>query len=250
MKAICIIPSRIQSTRLPRKPLLPINGKPMIQWVYENAKLCAHFSEVIVATDSLEIETLITHIGGKAILTDPHIATGSDRVATIAPLYPNADIIVNLQGDEPFLKAAMMDKLLTPYLQGLTPEAATLAFPLAFEKYNDPAIVKVILNLKNHALYFSRSPIPYYRTEHKAPVYHHMGIYAFRRDFLLQYTHLAQTPLEKTESLEQLRILEHGYSIYVSITQEKTLEVNTEEEYIKANQLALHFQKNLSDYPC
>ena len=237
MKILCIIPSRIQSTRLPRKPLLPIQGKPMIQWVYENAARTPILHDVIVATDSLEISELITQIGGKAILTDPNIPTGTDRVAHVAENMLDADVIINLQGDEPFIKPSMLHTLVSPYLEGDNPEMTTLAFPLDKEHYNNPGAVKVVTDLKSNALYFSRAPIPYYRSENKSTsVYHHMGLYAFRRDFLMRYKNLPQTPLEQIENLEQLRALEHGYQIRVCISNEKTLEINTPEEYDYAQQ--------------
>lgn len=234
MNILCIIPSRLQSTRLPRKPLLPIQGKPMVQWVYENAKRCSILSNVIVATDSEEIATVIRDIDGQVMLTNPDLPTGSERVAEVAKQFPDADIIINLQGDEPFIKPSMLEKLIAPYLAGEQPEMTTVAYPLAENKHHDPGAVKVITDLQGNALYFSRSPIPFYRTQTSAPVYHHMGLYAFKRDFLMLYPTLPQTPLEKAESLEQLRALEHGYRIRVCLTEEKTLEINTPEEYEQA----------------
>ncbi|MHB1220469.1 MAG: 3-deoxy-manno-octulosonate cytidylyltransferase [Gammaproteobacteria bacterium] len=232
MKILCVIPSRIRSTRLPRKPLLPIQGKPMVQWTYENAKRCDLLSDVIVATDCDEIADVITDIGGKVVLTDPDLPTGSERVAAVAELYPDVDVVINLQGDEPFIKPNMLRQLVAPYLAGETPEMTTLAFPLdKANKLNDPGAVKVITDLQGNAIYFSRAPIPYFREEGPAPVYHHMGLYAFRRDFLMHYKTLAQTPLEKVELLEQLRVLENGYKIRVCLTEERTLEINTPEEY-------------------
>lgn len=187
MNILCVIPSRISSTRLPRKPLLPIQGKPMIQWVYENAKRCDVLSDVVVATDSDEIAQVIQSIGGKVMMTDPNIPTGSERAAAIAEQFPEMDVIINLQGDEPFVKPIMLKQLVAPYLAGETPEMTTLAYPLSTGEENNPGIVKVITDLQSNGIYFSRSPIPYYRTEQRAPVYHHMGLYAFRRDFLLYY---------------------------------------------------------------
>lgn len=243
MKILCVIPSRIRSTRLPRKPLLPIQGKPMIQWTYENAARCSLLSDVIVATDNDEIANVITDIGGNVVMTDPDLPTGSERVAAVAQDYPDMDVIINLQGDEPFIKPSMLEQLVAPYLAGETPEMTTLAYPLEKDKYTSPGSVKVITDLKGNALYFSRAPIPYYRVEENAPVYNHMGLYAFRRDFLLTYAKLAPTPLEKTELLEQLRVLENGYKIRVCLTQEKTLEINTPEEYEQAQ----HFVYNRQD---
>ncbi|OGT46895.1 MAG: 3-deoxy-D-manno-octulosonate cytidylyltransferase [Gammaproteobacteria bacterium RIFCSPHIGHO2_12_FULL_41_20] len=236
MKILCVIPSRIHSTRLPRKPLLPIQGKPMIQWAYENAKRCPILTDVIVATDSEEVARVVTDIGGKVAMTDPLLPTGSDRVAAIAEHYPDMDVVINLQGDEPFVKPAMLQQLITPYMMGESPEMTTLATPLDHNLHHEPGVVKVIVNLHGDALYFSRAPIPYFRTQFFAPVYHHMGVYAFRRDFLLHYRKLPATPLEKSESLEQLRVLEHGYKIRVCLTEGKTLEINTPEEYERAQE--------------
>jgi len=225
------------STRIQRKPLLSIQGKPMIQWVYENASRCKVLTDIVVATDHEEIAAVIHQIGGKTAMTNPALATGSDRVAAVAEQYPEMDIIINLQGDEPFIRPRMLEQLVAPYLAGESPEMTTLAYPLEMKtEYTDPGAVKVITDLKGHALYFSRSPIPYFRTQESAPVYHHIGLYAFRRDFLMTYKTLLQTPLEKAESLEQLRALEHGYKIRVCLTEERTLEINTPEEYELAQQ--------------
>jgi 3-deoxy-manno-octulosonate cytidylyltransferase (CMP-KDO synthetase) len=235
MKILCVIPSRIGSTRMPRKPLLPIQGKPMIQWVYENASRCKALSKVIVATDSTEIAAVIHQIGGHVEMTDPMIPTGSDRAAAVAAKYPEMDVIINLQGDEPFVKPQMLEELIAPYLRGETPAMTTLAYPLKKGEETNPGVVKVITDVEGNAIYFSRSPIPYFRENvDSVPVYHHVGLYAFRRDFLLHYTTLTDTPLQKAESLEQLRALEHGFKIRVCLTEERTLEINTPEEYEQA----------------
>lgn len=239
MKTLCVIPSRIASTRLARKPLLPIQGKPMVQWTYENARRCPALTKIIVATDSHEIAEVIQSCGGDVMMTDPALATGSDRVAYVAQHFPDMDVVINLQGDEPFIKPLMLEQLINPYLQGENPDMATLAHPITSpEVFSNPGFVKVIVDTQGYAMYFSRAAIPYFRTETQAPVFHHMGLYAYRREFLLHYTTLSQTPLELTESLEQLRAMEHGYKIRVSLTEEKTLEINTPEEY----QLAQQFQ--------
>lgn len=206
----------------------------MIQWTYENASRCKILSDVIVATDSDEIADIIMRVGGKVAMTDSDLSTGSERVAAVAQQYPDVDVVINLQGDEPFIKPTMLEQLISPYLAGEMPDMTTLAFPLVPEKYHSPETVKVITDLKSNAIYFSRSPIPYYRTETHAPVYHHMGLYAFRRDFLMRYRTLPQTPLEKTELLEQLRVLENGYKIRVCLTEENTLEINTPADYEQA----------------
>lgn len=238
-KILCVIPSRIQSTRLPRKPLLNIQGKPMIQWVYENASFSPLLTKIVVATDSEEIAELITRLGGTAVMTDPALPTGSDRAAAVAANYPDMDVVINLQGDEPFVKPIMLKQLVEPYLAGLTPDMTTLAFPISDpEDMKNPGIVKVITDVHGDAMYFSRSPIPYYRQATDAPVYHHIGLYAFRWDFLQTYRNLAPTPLSTAESLEQLRALENGYKIRVCLTTEKTLEINTPEELAAAQNFA------------
>lgn len=238
LTTLCVIPSRLHSTRLPRKPLLSVQGKPMVQWVYERARLSPLLTHLVVATDSEEIAEIIRRVGGEVVMTDPAIESGSKRVASVAAHYPDVDVVINLQGDEPFIKPDMLQTLLTPYLNGEQPEMVTLASPLTKENYHDPGAVKVITDIHHNAIYFSRSPIPYYRTVGvTAPVYHHIGLYAFRRDFLLHYVTLPQTPLDKVESLEQLRVIEHGFHIRVLLTNEKTIEINTQEEY----EAAQHF---------
>lgn len=234
MKILCVIPSRIGSTRLKRKPLLPIKGKPMVQWVYENASRCDFIDHVVVATDSEEIAQVITEQGGVAMMTPPEVATGSDRVALVAQQFEDVDVVINLQGDEPFIQPTMLQKLVSPYLNGELPEMTTLAYPLEAEGFHSPGVVKVITDVNNNAIYFSRAPIPYFRHKINVPVYHHVGLYAFRRDFLMLYTNLVQTPLENAEALEQLRVLEHGYKIRVCVTDSKTLEINTLEEFERA----------------
>lgn len=237
MKILCVIPSRINSLRLPRKALLSIQGKPMVQRVYENASRCPIIDKVIVATDSDEIADVIKNCGGNVEMTDPNLPTGSDRVAAVAKKYSEMEIVINLQGDEPFIQPIMLEQLVTPYLNNDFPEMTTLAYKLDMAtEYHNPDYVNVITNQKGDAIYFSRSPIPYFTNgiKNNSSVYHHMGIYAFKRDFLLKYTKLPQTPLEIAESLEQLRALEHGYRIHVCITNEKTLEINKPEDLVKA----------------
>jgi 3-deoxy-manno-octulosonate cytidylyltransferase (CMP-KDO synthetase) len=214
-----------------------IQGKPMIQMVYENASKCKILSKVVVATNSDEIAAVVKNCGGNVLLTSSSLKTGSDRVAAVAEKYPDMDVVINLQGDEPFIKPKMLEQLVAPYLAGETPEMTTLAYRLDMQKeYHSPDFVKVITDLKGNALYFSRSPIPYLRNTSQTalPTYHHIGLYAYRHDFLLQYTKLPQTPLEIAEALEQLRTLEHGYKIRVCLTEEKTVEINSPEDLAQA----------------
>ncbi|MFI4955944.1 MAG: 3-deoxy-manno-octulosonate cytidylyltransferase [Gammaproteobacteria bacterium] len=229
---LCVIPARIGSTRLPRKPLADLGGKPMVQRTYEAACTCPAFAQVVVATDDNEIADVIRSCGGTVVMTDPAIQTGTDRVAYVASLYPDMDVVVNLQGDEPFVKSSMLMALVQPYLDGEKPGMTTLANPLDFKtQYHSPDVVKVIVDKHFNALYFSRAPIPFQRDIIiDLPVYHHQGMYAFTREFLNIFTTLPQTPLELSEKLEQLRVLEHGYPIRICITPEKTLEINTPEE--------------------
>lgn len=242
MKILCVIPSRMASTRLARKPLAQIQGKSMIQRVYEGAIGCPDITQVVVATDNNEIADIITGIGGHVEMTDPDIKTGSDRAAVVAQKYPDMDVVINLQGDQPFIKPVMLSELISPYLMGEKPDMTTLACPLDFATdYTDPNAVKVILDKKGNAIYFSRSPIPHFRNQDfsrakQTPTYYHIGLYAYRREFLNIYTHLEQTPCEIAESLEQLRVLENGYRIRVCLTKHKILEINTPEELLRAQQ--------------
>ena len=235
MKMMCVIPSRLRSTRLPQKALLPVQGIPMIQRTFENARRADIFEKVIVATDSEKIAEVIHAIGGETMMTPTHISNGSERVANVAEAHPDYEVVVNLQGDEPFVKPSMLKELVAPYLSGEMPVMTTLAYPLKKEKYKSAGAVKVVTDIHHNAIYFSRAPIPYFRTEECIPpVYNHIGLYAYTHTFLMHYQTLSPTPLELTESLEQLRVLENGFKIRVCLTHEMTLEINTPEEYEQA----------------
>ena len=235
---LAVIPARYQSQRFPGKPLVKIGDRPMVQWVYEAAKSCPSFSEVVVATDDLRIAECVQNFGGKVEMTRNDHHSGTDRVAEVAQRYPEAIAVANVQGDQPFVTSEMLTQLVTPYLRDEMPEMTTLAYPLNHEMhYQDPNAVKVLCDRHNYAIYFSRSPIPYYRNPGEAPVFHHLGLYAFRQDFLREYAQLMPTPLEHCEGLEQLRVIEHGYKIQVCHTQFATLEINTPEDLIQAQSL-------------
>ncbi len=238
-KVLCVIPARLNSTRLPRKALAIIGDKPMVQHTYEVAIQCEPIAQVVVATDSEEIAAVIENIGGIAEMTSSEIKTGSDRCAVVAERYPNMDVIINLQGDEPFMKPVMLSQLIEPFFSEQPPQMSTLAYPLEdMDEYHTPDIVKVICDVNGDAIYFSRSPIPYQRDpDVSLNLLHHMGLYAYSRDFLKTYTQLPQTPAEKAELLEQLRAIEHGYKIRVCKTEHKSLEVNTPEELERARGL-------------
>jgi len=240
MKTLCVIPARLASTRLPRKMLALIQGQPMIQRTYLNARECADFSRCVVATDSQEIADVIEAVGGEVIMTSAELETGSDRVAFVAKQYSDMEVVVNLQGDEPFITPNILSALLSPYHHGLSPDMATIAYPiLSEEEYRNPNVVKVICDQANYALYFSRSPIPYYRDMPDThPALHHVGLYAYKHSVLQTFSQLEQTPLEKVEKLEQLRALENGTKIYVTAINQRTLEINTPEELESAQGFA------------
>ncbi len=235
MKILAVIPARYRSQRFPGKPLAMIGDRPMVQWVYEAASSCPVFERVVVATDSEKIAECVDGFGGKVEMTRSDHPTGTDRVAEVAQRYPEMEAIANVQGDQPFVTAQMLAQLVSPYLRGESPEMTTLACPLDMDTgYADPHVVKVICDRVGRALYFSRAPIPYYRNSIEAPVFQHLGLYAFRRDFLTKYAQLTPTPLEQCEGLEQLRVLEHGFAIRVCQTEKAVLEINTPEDLAKA----------------
>ncbi|KAM3101360.1 MULTISPECIES: 3-deoxy-manno-octulosonate cytidylyltransferase [unclassified Phormidesmis] len=238
MKILAVIPARYASQRFPGKPLVLLDDRPMVQWIYEAASRCQAFSKVVVATDDQRIADCVRQFGGAVEMTSSHHQTGTDRVAEVAQRYDEMSVVVNVQGDQPFVTPEMLAQLVSPYLQGKTPDMTTLACPLDHEAgYTDPNTVKVVCDRHGRALYFSRAAIPHYRYAGTAPVFHHLGLYAFRRDFLATYAQLTPTPLEHCEALEQLRVLEHGYAIQVSQTERMILEINTPEDLVQAKRL-------------
>lgn len=233
MKVLCVIPARYASTRLPGKPLKDIEGKPMVVRVYERASKAKRVSETLVATDDQRIYDAVLAHGGKAQMTRADHPTGTDRLAEVAASRPDADLIVNVQGDEPLIDPGLIDQLAVCFEQDRELQMATVKTEIsdAAEQKN-PNNVKVVTDRDGYALYFSRSLLPYPRHD-GTPVYKHIGIYAYRRDFLLQYAKMPETPLEHAESLEQLRALENGYRIKVVETSSKFVGVDTEEDLEK-----------------
>lgn len=236
-RSYIVIPARLASTRLPRKLLLAETGKTVIQHTYESASHARRPLGVVVAADSQEIADEVRRFGGQSVLTDPAAATGTDRVAEAARALPGADVIVNVQGDEPEIAATSID--LSVRLLEENPDAvmATLATPIRSRcQLEDPACVKVTFDADGRALYFSRSPIPYVRDSDEwmrdAPLtpLHHLGIYSFRREFLLRYAAMPPAPLEQAEKLEQLRALSAGYRIKVGITPHRCIGIDTPED--------------------
>lgn len=238
MKVLCIIPARYASTRLPGKPLSLIAGKPMIQLVYERACQAQLPDEVVVATDSELVKQAVEGFGGKAVMTSPDHPSGTDRLAEVALMYPDVDIIVNVQGDEPMIPPEIIDRLAAALSEDETLQMATMKVLMQEEDYANPAAVKVVTDQNGYALYFSRSLMPYPRNKPEDyRVFKHVGIYAYRRGFLLKYAALAPTPLERAESLEQLRALENGYKIKVLESDFQGIGVDTPEDLAAVNAL-------------
>ena len=238
MKVLCVIPARYASTRLPGKPLSMIAGKPMIQHVYERACQAQLPDEVVVATDNELVEKAVLDFGGKAVMTSPDHPSGTDRLAEVALMYPDVDVIVNVQGDEPMIPSEVIDRLAEAFNSDADLNMATMKVVMDEEDYENPAAVKVVTDQQGYALYFSRSLMPYPRNKPEGfKVFKHVGIYAYRRNFLLKYAALAPTPLEKTESLEQLRALENGYKIKVLESDFQGIGVDTPEDLAAVNAL-------------
>lgn len=237
MRTLCVIPARYASTRLPGKPLADICGKPMICRVLERARCARKPDKVIVATDDERICDAVRAEGGEALMTRTDHLTGTDRLAEVAEAYPAVDLIVNVQGDEPLIEPSVIDDLIAPFeMDENLPMATVMTRMEDAEEQLDPNNVKVVVDKLGYALYFSRSLVPYPRAA-ADPVYKHIGIYAYRRDFLLRYARLEPTPLEKAESLEQLRALENGYGIRVLETDCRFVGVDTAEDLALVNKL-------------
>lgn len=243
MNVLCVIPARYASTRLPGKPLKDIAGKPMICRVYERAAKAARVAEALVATDDERIYEAVLQHGGKAVMTRKDHPTGTDRLAEVAEKYPDVDLIINVQGDEPLIEPALIDELAAAFDGDADLQMATVCTEITDEaKAKNPNNVKVVMDKKGYALYFSRSLLPYPRHT-GTPVYKHIGIYAYKRDFLLQYAKMAETPLEHAESLEQLRALENGYRIKVIKTPYRFVGVDTAEDLAKVNEIYCQMMK-------
>ena len=240
LRILAVIPVRMSSTRLPGKPLALLGDRPMVRWVYEAARACAEFDQVVVATDSEKIAEAVRSFGGRVELTRSDHESGSDRVAEVAARRVDADVIVNVQGDQPFVRSSMLEELVAPFRSHNPPAMATLGAPLSPEQGADPNVVKVLCDANSDAMIFTRAAVPYRRNapvDGDLPVLHHIGLYAYSRDFLLSYATMEPTPLERCEGLEQLRVLEHGYRIRVSPTDASVLEVNTPSDLEAAVQL-------------
>ncbi len=227
-KILGIIPARLRSTRLPKKLLLPIDGKPLLYHTWRQARQASRLDRLLIATDSKEIYRAAKAFGADPVMTSRSCPTGSDRVAEAARAFKDfiPDIVVNIQGDEPLIPPEAIDACVTALLANRDVPMATVAAPLSFAESRKDSVVKVVCDTRGRALYFSRSRIPYPRAPYGGYL-RHIGLYAFRLPFLFDYVRLPQTPLEIAESLEQLRVLEHGYMIQVAMGDFPTIGIDT-----------------------
>ena len=235
-RVVAIIPARYESTRLPGKPLADIDGQPMIQRVYERAAQARGVERVLVATDDARIRDAVQGFGGDVVMTSPAHRTGTDRIAEVARAL-DAEVIVNVQGDLPLLDPAMVGDAVAPLVADAGLPMATVSTPIhSREDFENPNVVKVVTDRDGYALCFSRSPLPYHRDRLPSGALgqKHIGLYVYRRDFLLRFAALAPTPLEQAEQLEQLRALEWGFRIKVTEVTAASIEVDTPRDLERA----------------
>lgn len=232
MKTLAVIPARFASTRLPGKPLVTIAGVPLVVRVLKNVSKCRSVDRVVVATDDERIAALVRENGGEAMMTPPDLPSGGDRVAWAAERIPS-EYVINVQVDDPLIGSDMIDPLIDVLSSAPDVSLALLAKKIERdEEITSPDIVKMVFDKNGKGLYFSRSPIPFPRTSN-GTWYKHIGPYAWRRDFLLDFSKWEQTPLEKTESLEMLRVLERGHSIKCIVTERDTIEIDTQNDLLR-----------------
>lgn len=230
-KTAIIIPARYGSSRLEGKPLLKVNDKPIIQWVYEKAKSVEEADVVIVATDDERIFDTVKAFGGEVEMTSTEHKCGSDRIKEVADRHADFDYIINLQGDEPMIKKEMIEAVIDG-VKNHNADISTLIRPIEDkDEVENPNLVKCVVDNNGFALYFSRSKIPFERKENPAPFYGHIGIYGYTRKALTTMTTSPQTPLEIAESLEQLRALQMGMKIKTSVVNEKPVGIDTMEDF-------------------
>ncbi len=232
MKIIAIIPSRYGSTRFPGKPLAPILGKPMIQWVYENVSKVSFLDAVYVATDDQRIFDVVSGFGGKALMTAVSHTCGTDRLAECANILQldDDDIVLNIQGDEPLIKAEMINDLYSCFDRDEVYMGTLRKKIEVKDELNNHNVVKVICDKNDYAIYFSRYCLPYERDGFETLHYKHIGAYGYKTWFLKLYSNMDKTQLEKSESLEQLRVIENGYKICVKETKFQTIGVDTPDQ--------------------
>lgn len=243
-KVVGIIPARYASTRFPGKPLVPILGKSLIQRTYENALRCSALEELIVATDDQRIFDHVQAFGGKAVMTSEDCPTGTDRLAEVLrheTSLKDVEVVMNVQGDEPCIDPKVIASVVKALQDNSEAAMSTAVTPIhSADEAHNPNVVKCVVDTRQFALYFSRALIPggrilKYQSAH--PYYRHLGLYAYRREFLLHYADLAPTPLQQFEDLEQLKVLEHGYRIITVTVSGESMDVNAPEDIKKVEQL-------------
>jgi len=237
-RVLGVIPARLASTRLPRKVLLPIAGEPLLAWVFRAAQACPALDDIVIATDSEEVDALCKSRGWPSILTSPDLPSGTDRLHAVSRGIA-ADIYVNVQGDEPLLRPEHIDDILRPFaLPGV--DVTTLKVVCSPANITNPNAVKVVTADDGRALYFSRATIPFDRDDTGHVTYwKHLGLYAYRRAALERFASLAPGELEQIERLEQLRLLENNLNLYVAETQFDTVGVDTEDDRKRVEQILL-----------
>lgn len=241
MKFLGVIPSRYASTRLEGKPLKDICGHTMVEWVYKRA-LKSKLDSVVIATDDERIVKEVEAFGGNVILTRKDHLNGTSRIAEVCETYTDYDVIVNIQGDEPLIEPDMINSIIDSFVEDNTIPMSTLKYKLTdMSEIENPNAVKVVTDKNDFAIYFSRSVIPYPRNLNMNNYYKHVGIYGYKREFVMEYAKMPSTPLELSESLEQLRVLENGYKIKVLETPYKIIGVDTQEELERVRE---HITKN------
>ena len=241
MKVLGVIPARYQSSRFPGKPLVQIEGKTMIERVYQQALKADTLQEVVVATDHAGIFDQVHQFGGKAMMTNPNHTSGTGRCREVAEQYPDFEYVINIQGDEPFIQPSQIDLVASTLINHPEASIATLAKTIHnTQDLLNENVVKVVVQLNGKALYFSRHPIPFQRNVspsdwlQKGQYFKHIGLYGFRRETLIEVTQLTEGFYYQLESLEQLQWLENGYDIYVQLTEEETFGIDTPEDLEKA----------------
>jgi 3-deoxy-D-manno-octulosonate cytidylyltransferase len=229
MQCVIVIPARMGSTRFPGKPLCDLLGKPMVQWVYEAAKASGVGEKVVVATPDQEIVDACSRFGAEAVLTRLDHETGTDRIAEVAEKMP-AQVYVNVQGDEPLIQAQSIRRCADPLLADAAIQMGSVYCDCPADEYDNPAVVKVVTDASGHALYFSRYAIPFPRNPRVIGVKKHIGLYAYRREALQGFARWEMSPLEKAESLEQLRFMHNGVRIFMALGEGTELAVDTPEQ--------------------
>jgi 3-deoxy-manno-octulosonate cytidylyltransferase (CMP-KDO synthetase) len=233
------------------KPLADIGGKSLIQHTYEGAKKSKLMNQIVIAVDDEQVAKAAKGFGAAVMMTPKDCPTGSDRIAIVVKEFPRADIIVNIQGDEPFINGMMIDQAIEPLLFDREVNVSTLAKLIeSVEELKSPSIVKVVFDYKNFAMYFSRSPIPFVRDAEneeemleQAEFYKHVGLYVYRKEYLLKFTTLSPTDLEMWEKLEQLRMLENGFKVKIVETEYDSFSVDTPEDLEKARKIYSKLKK-------